>query len=83
MILVRPSDEQVYLFWLRSGVGDKDYKMYGRRPLPEEAKAIVADQMNVIWGHVAHFTWSGDEFQIDMQEKENDQAAQEAAEADR
>ena len=70
IMLIRPSDKQLYLFWLRSGVGEKDYKLYGNLPAPQKVKEIVADQMNEVWGHVASFSWAEDVLEINLKASE-------------
>ena len=64
LILVRPSDGAIYVSWLRSQVLQKQYKLYGPRPIPDAVKQAIVDNLNQGWGHVASFRWNGEELQI-------------------
>jgi len=57
LVMVNPKTSKVWLFWLPGTVGDKKWKMYGPRPVPEEVLKLVVDDLNSGWGHVASFSW--------------------------
>jgi hypothetical protein len=56
-ILVNPKTSEMWLFWLPGTVSEKKWKMYGRKPVPDDVSKIVVDQLNSTWGHVARFSW--------------------------
>jgi hypothetical protein len=66
LILINTEEREVYLFWLNSSVSEKDYKIYGKRPIPEAIKKIIVDDMNTGWGHVARFDFYNDSLLINV-----------------
>jgi hypothetical protein len=58
-IFVRPIDGTTYVFWLKSAVRDKDWQLYGPRPVPESVLRTVETELNTEWGHVAQFRLDG------------------------
>ena len=66
LILINTEEREVYLFWLKSSVSDKDYKIYGKRPIPEAIKKIIVDDMNSGWAHVAVFKFHSDTLEITL-----------------
>lgn len=66
LMFVRQSDGAMFLFWLKSGVAQKDYKFYGSRPIPAQVSLAVESELNEGWGHVAHFIVHGDQLEIQL-----------------
>lgn len=64
MILTNTEEREMYLFWMNGTVQEKDYKIYGTRPIPTQVKKIIEDDMNTGWGHVAYFKFSNDSLEI-------------------
>jgi hypothetical protein len=58
-IFVHPIDGTTYVFWLKSAVWDKDWQLYGPRPVPESVLRTVETELNTGWGHVAQFRFDG------------------------
>lgn len=66
ILFVNIVSKDVHLFWLNGTVGEKNYKIYGRHPVPSEIMKMIVDNMNSGWGHVANFTAVGDSIAIEM-----------------
>ena len=66
LIFVRPTDEQLFVFWLRKSVSEKEYKLYGSVSASGEVKRVIVEKMNETWGHVAKFSWAEEELKIDL-----------------
>ena len=64
LFFVDVKSEKIYLFWLDGAVGDKDYKIYGDRPIPSRVLHLIEEEMNTGWGHVATFVIKGDRIDI-------------------
>jgi hypothetical protein len=67
LFFVDVEDKKMYLFWLDGTVGGKDYKIYGDKPIPASVLNLIAQEMNIGWGHVANFVVKSDS--IDIQTK--------------
>lgn len=63
-IFVRPSDGTTYVFWLNSTVREKHWAFNGPKPIPEIVLHTVETELNVAWGHVAHFQIVGQNLEI-------------------
>jgi hypothetical protein len=66
LIFVRLTDGMLFVFWLKSQVGEKQWQFYGPRPIPETVTKTVEAEMNKEWGHVAKFTARGEELDIEL-----------------
>jgi hypothetical protein len=66
LIFVRQTDGVLFVFWLKSQVGEKQWQFYGPRPIPEAVTKTVETEMNQEWGHVAKFTVRGEELDIEL-----------------
>ncbi len=63
-IFVRLPDEAVYVFWLKSLLTERNYQVYGPRPVPKEVMDSIVRRMNEGWGRAAQFTARGDKLDI-------------------
>lgn len=63
-IFVRPSDGIMYVFWLKSTVSEKQWALYGSKPVPDIVLHTVEAELNEAWGHVAHFKIVGQNLEI-------------------
>jgi hypothetical protein len=68
-IFVRPTDGTTYVFWLKSTVWDKDWELYGPKPVPESVLHTIATELNTGWGHVAHFRFDGQNLVITVNKR--------------
>lgn len=66
LILVRPSDGKLFLFWLKSTVAEKQWQLYGERPIPGSVSQAVQTELNTTWGRVAHFTMRDENLAIEL-----------------
>lgn len=64
LILINADERKMYLFWLNGTVREKEYKIYGKRPIPINVKKIIEDDMNTGWAHVAVFRFHSDSLEI-------------------
>lgn len=64
LFLIDTEERDMYIFWLTKTVREKDYQIYGKRPIPETVKKIIVDDMNTGWGHVATFVFHRDSLAI-------------------
>jgi hypothetical protein len=69
--LVRETDGEIFALWLKGLVADRIIQIYGPRPIPPSAMEIFSRSLNVSWGHVACFEWSGDKMKIDTLRRAN------------
>ncbi len=65
MFFVDVKNEKLYLFWLKASVLDKEYQIYGDRPVPAVVLAAIAKNLNECWGHVATFKFTGEKLVIE------------------
>jgi hypothetical protein len=65
-IFVRLSDGALFLFWLKSTVGEKQWQFYGPKPIPQAVLQTVETELNTVWGHVARFTLEGQNLIIQL-----------------
>lgn len=63
-IFVRQPDEAVYVFWLKSLLTEKNYQIYGPRPVPGEVMASIVQRLNEGWGRAAQFSARGEKLEI-------------------
>jgi hypothetical protein len=63
-IYIRENDGELFLFWLKSTVLEKNYKFYGPKPIPLGVSRAVESNLNEGWGHVAKFTVHGEQLEI-------------------
>ena len=68
-IFVRPTDGTTYVFWLKSAVWDKNWELYGPRPVPEQLLHIIEAELNQGWGHVARFRFDGQNLVITLNKR--------------
>ena len=68
LIFVRLTDGNLFLFWLKSTVADKQWQLYGPRPIPETVLHTVETEMNTSWGHVALFSMRGEQLDIEVRQ---------------
>lgn len=66
LFLIDTENCEMYLFWMNGTVREKDYKIYGTRPITEKIKKIIVDDMNTGWGHVARFDFYNDSLLINL-----------------
>lgn len=66
LFLIDTKEFEMYLFWLNGTVREKDYKIYGKRPIPILIKKIIVDDLNTGWGHVARFEFHYDSLLINV-----------------
>lgn len=66
LFFINLEERKMYLFWLNSTVIEKDYKIYGKRPIPDQIKKIIEDDMNMGFGHVARFDFYKDSLLINL-----------------
>jgi len=66
LFLVNAKEKKMYLFWLKKMVRDKDYKIYGDKPIPANVLNIIEQEMNIGWGHVAIFKIIDDSINIQL-----------------
>ena len=66
LILINMKEREMYLFWMNGTVRDKNFKIYGKRPIPLQIKKIIEDDMNTGWGHVARFEFKNDSLLINL-----------------
>ena len=71
IILVRQSDNQLFLLWLKTMVRDETLKVYSDGPIESSAIKEFSRAMNVAWGHVACFAPEGDTLKVDTTRKAN------------
>ena len=56
LIVVRPIDGAVWVYWLDGPVAfEAPTPIYGRHPVPRSVLDAIERRMNEVWGHVAHF----------------------------
>lgn len=58
--------QQLYVFWLKQTVRDKKWQLYGKKPVPPSVLDFTTKSLNINWGHVAHFTFVGEDLHIDL-----------------
>jgi len=68
IFFVNIKDKKMYLFWLQRTVGDKQYKIYGDKPIPADVLNLIEKEMNIGWGHVATFKVKSDSIDIHLNE---------------
>ena len=66
LVFVDINHHKMYLFWLKGTVSDKDYRIYGDRPIPETVSRVIEKELNTSWGHVAEFKVTGDNVIISL-----------------
>ena len=66
LIFVRPSDGTLFLFWLKASVSEKQWQIYGLRPVPKMVLEGIEASMNESWGHVARFRFLGETLEIEL-----------------
>lgn len=64
LIFIRLHDGALFLFWLKSTVAEKHWSFYGQRPIPTTVCQIVESELNKEWGHVAQFSFDGENLEI-------------------
>ena len=68
--------EKMHLFWLKSSVEEGDIKIYGEKPLPEEARSAIVAEYHEAWHHV-NASFVGDEVRITLKSKMKDPVTKE------
>ena len=68
-IFVRPTDGAMWVFWLKSAVWDKNWELYGPRPIPESLLHTTEVELNTGWGHVAEFRFDRENLVIKLKKK--------------
>lgn len=68
LLFVNPSDGALYLFWLNASVAEKQWRIYGPRPVPEAVMQAIEADMNESWGHVARFRARGETLEIELRD---------------
>lgn len=66
IFFVDPTSEKMHLFWLKQSVKDKDYYIYGDKPVPIDVMNLIIEKMNIKWGHVASFNIVRDSIEIEI-----------------
>ncbi|HCY77676.1 MAG TPA: hypothetical protein DHV28_17325 [Ignavibacteriales bacterium] len=66
LFLIDTKKREMYLFWMNGALRDKEYQIYGTRPIPETIKKIIEDDMNTGFGHVAKFYFKNDHLEINV-----------------
>ena len=66
LFIIDTKEFEMYLFWLNGTVREKNYKIYGKRPIPETIKKIIEDDMNTGFDHVARFEFHKDSLLINV-----------------
>jgi len=66
LIYIDVRAEKMYLFWLKESVAERNWQIYGDRPIPKAVLASIARRMNGEWGHVATFEFFGEYLIIKM-----------------
>jgi hypothetical protein len=69
LIFIRLSDGAPFLFWLKSTVAEKQWQIYGQRPIPELVMRNIEIEMNQVWGHMAKFKMLGETLSIELVRK--------------
>jgi hypothetical protein len=67
-VFIRPTDGEAYVFWLKSAVGNKDWEIYGEKPVPQSILHTVESELNEGWGHVAGFRFDGQNLVIALKQ---------------
>jgi len=65
-VFLRPNDGKAYVFWLKSAVWNKDWEIYGEKPVPQSILHTVESELNEGWGHVAGFRFDGQNLVINL-----------------
>lgn len=63
------NNEDIYLFWLKRQVLDKEYEIYGKRPTPIFIMESIRGRLNQTWGSVANFTLKDNQLLISEKQK--------------
>ena len=66
LIFINCKEEKMYLFWLKETVREKNYKIYGDKPVPVNVLNLIVQEMNISWGHVANFSTQADSIKIEL-----------------
>ena len=69
IIFINSETKAVHVYWLRARVWDKNYRIYGPRPVPGAVMEWIVESMNVEWGHVATFSAKGEELAIALKSR--------------
>jgi hypothetical protein len=68
-IFIHSNDATTYVFWLKGTVRDKEWELYGPKPVPDAVLHTVEAELNTGWGHVAQFRFDGQNMVITLNKR--------------